>query len=210
MRPNLAKIALATALVLVVAACGGDDDDAAADTTAADTTEAMADETTAAPDTTAAETDSTTEGPGTVVDVAVAAGDFTTLVAAAEAAGLVETLSDPDATYTVFAPTDAAFATALDDLGLTAEELLADTDLLTTILTYHVLGTTVTSADIGAAGTEEIPVEPLSGEELVVVVGDSGNVTFRDQSATVTTADIEASNGVIHVIDAVLIPPSAG
>ena len=144
----------------------------------------------------------------TVLDVAAANEDFSTLAAAVEAAGLQDALSDPGATLTVFAPTNEAFEAALASLGLTAEELLADTETLTAILTYHVLGDVVTSSDIVAAGTEEIPVEMLSGEELVVAVGDDGTVGFVDQTATVTMADIEASNGVIHVIDAVLLPPS--
>jgi transforming growth factor-beta-induced protein len=197
---------LVAVLALVVAACGGD---SAEDTT---TTEAEATTTTAAEATTTIEADatSTTEAmmEETVLDIAGANEDFSTLAAAVEAAGLQDALSDPEATLTVFAPTNEAFEAALASLGLTAEELLADTETLTAILTYHVLGDVVTSSDIVAAGTEEIAVEMLSGEELVVAVGDDGTVGFVDQTATVTMADIEASNGVIHVIDAVLLPPS--
>jgi transforming growth factor-beta-induced protein len=197
---------LVAVLALVVAACGGD---SAEDTT---TTEAEATTTTEAEATTTIEADatSTTEAmmEETVLDIAAANEDFSTLAAAVEAAGLQDALSDPEATLTVFAPTNEAFEAALASLGLTAEELLADTETLTAILTYHVLGDVVTSSDIVAAGTEEIPVEMLSGEELVVAVGDDGTVGFVDQTATVTMADIEASNGVIHVIDAVLLPPS--
>lgn len=197
---------LIAVLALVVAACGGD---SAEDTT---TTEAEATTTTEAEATTTIEADatSTTEAmmEETVLDIAGANEDFSTLAAAVEAAGLQDALSDPEATLTVFAPTNEAFEAALASLGLTAEELLADTETLTAILTYHVLGDVVTSSDIVAAGTEEIPVEMLSGEELVVAVGDDGTVGFVDQTATVTMADIEASNGVIHVIDAVLLPPS--
>ena len=197
---------LVALLALVVAACG---DDSAEDTT---TTQAEATTTTEAEMTTTTEADvtSTTEAmmEETVLDIAAANEDFSTLAAAVEAAGLQEALSDPEATLTVFAPTNEAFEAALASLGLTAEELLADTETLTAILTYHVLGDVVTSSDIAAAGTEEIPVETLSGEELVVAVGDDGTVGFVDQTATITMADIEASNGVIHVIDAVLLPPS--
>ena len=205
---------LIAVLALVVAACG---DDSAEDTTttqaeATTTTEAEMTSTTEAEMTTTTEADvtSTTEAmmEETVLDIAAANEDFSTLAAAVEAAGLQDALSDPEATLTVFAPTNEAFEAALASLGLTAEELLADTETLTAILTYHVLGDIVTSSDIAAAGTEEIPVETLSGEELVVVVGDDGTVGFVDQTATVTMADIEASNGVIHVIDAVLLPPS--
>jgi transforming growth factor-beta-induced protein len=197
---------LIAVLALVVAACGGD---SAEDTT---TTEAEATTTTEAEATSTIEADatSTTEAmmEETVLDIAGANEDFSTLAAAVEAAGLQDALSDPEATLTVFAPTNEAFEAALASLGLTAEELLADTETLTAILTYHVLGDVVTSSDIVAAGTEEIAVEMLSGEELVVAVGDDGTVGFVDQTATVTMADIEASNGVIHVIDAVLLPPS--
>ncbi len=205
---------LIAVLALVVAACG---DDSAEDTTttqadATTTTEAEMTSTTEAGMTTTTEADvtSTTEAmmEETVLDIAAGNEDFSTLAAAVEAAGLQDALSDPEATLTVFAPTNEAFEAALASLGLTAEELLADTETLTAILTYHVLGDIVTSSDIAAAGTEEIPVETLSGEELVVVVGDDGTVGFVDQTATVTMADIEASNGVIHVIDAVLLPPS--
>ena len=205
---------LAAVLALVVAACG---DDSAEDTTtsqaeATTTTEAEMTSTTEAEVTSTTEADmtSTTEAmmDQTVLDIAAANEDFSTLAAAVEAAGLQDALSDPEATLTVLAPTNEAFEAALASLGLTAEELLADTDTLTAILTYHVLGDIVTSSDIAAAGTEEIPVETLSGEELVVALGDDGTVGFVDQTATVTMADIEASNGVIHVIDAVLLPPS--
>ncbi|MGD2101468.1 MAG: fasciclin domain-containing protein [Acidimicrobiia bacterium] len=193
---TLKLAALVAALAVVVAACGSSGDD---NTTT--TSEAAAD-----PTTTAAMADE--EMGETVADVVVANDDFSTLLAAVQAAELTEALADPDATLTVFAPTNAAFEAALAALGLTAEELLADTETLTAILTYHVLGNVVTSGDIVAAGTEEIPVETLSGEQLTVVLTDDGNVTFKDQSAMVTTADVEASNGVIHIIDAVLLPPS--
>jgi transforming growth factor-beta-induced protein len=209
MTRKLTLLSAIAALALVVAACGGDD---AGDDT---TTTAVAEEPTttmAEPDmtTTTAEMTSSTEAMmgDTVLDVAIGNEDFSTLVAAVQAAGLEDALADPEATLTVFAPTNEAFEAALEALGLTAEELLADNETLTTILTYHVLGDVVTSSDIAAAGAEEIPVDTLAGEELVVVVGDDGTVGFADQTATVVTADIEASNGVIHVVDAVLLPPS--
>ena len=198
MKRNLKLAALIGALALFVSAC-------AAATEETTTTEPeTATTTTEATDTTEAMDE---EMGDTIADVVVGNEDFSTLLAAVEAAGLTESLADPDATLTVFAPTNAAFEAALADLGLTAEELLADTETLTSILTYHVLGQVVTSQDLVDAGSEEIPVETLSGEELVVVVGDSG-VTFQDQTAMVTTADVEASNGVIHIIDTVLLPPT--
>lgn len=184
--------AVLAALTLVVSACAAASEDPTTTVAEEQTTTTMA----------------TEEAMGdTIADVVVANEDFSTLLAAVEAAGLTESLADPDATLTVFAPTNAAFEAALADLGLTAEELLADTETLTSILTYHVLGQVVTSQDLVDAGSEEIPVDTLSGDELVVVVNDSG-VTFQGQSATVTTADVEASNGVIHIIDAVLLPPT--
>jgi uncharacterized surface protein with fasciclin (FAS1) repeats len=213
MTKRLRSVSAGILLALVVAACGGESGDAT--TTIADDTTTTAEEEMTT--TTEAEMTSTTEAmtstteamaEDTVLDVAVGNEDFSTLVAAVEAAGLQDALADPAATLTVFAPTNEAFEAALAALGLTAEELLADTETLTSILTYHVLGENVTSSDIAAAGTAEIPVEPLSGEALTVVVGDDGAVGFADQSAVVTMADIEASNGVIHVIDAVLLPPS--
>lgn len=194
-------VSILAVLALALAACGGDD---AEETT---TTAAEAETTT----TEAMDETSTTEEmmeSNTIVDIAAGNEDFSTLVAAVEAAGLTDALADPDATLTVFAPTNEAFDEALTALGLTAEELLADTETLTSILTYHVVGEVITSMDIADAGTEEIPVETLSGEELTVVVGADGTVSFADQSAVVTMADLEASNGVIHVIDAVLLPPA--
>ena len=141
--------------------------------------------------------------PGTIIDVAVEAGSFATLVAAVQAAGLVETLSG-DGPFTVFAPTDDAFAAALDALGLTAEELLADTDTLTAVLTYHVIAgevdaSTAISLDGQSAAT-------VNGAEIAISVVD-GNVVINN-SATVVAADVAANNGIIHVIDAVLLPTS--
>ena len=143
----------------------------------------------------------------TVVDVAVGSPDHTTLVAAVTEAGLVETLSG-EGPFTVFAPTDEAFAAALESLGLTAEELLASEDL-SSILTYHVIPGNLMAADVIAAveaagGTAE--VETVNGATVSVSVVD-GMVMIND-TATVTTADLAAGNGVVHVVDAVLLPPS--
>ena len=157
------------------------------------------------------ETTTTTmqEASNTIADIVAGNEDFSILLAAVEAAGLTDALADPEATLTVFAPTNEAFEAAFEALGIAPEDLLEDVETLTAILTYHVLGDVVTSEDIDNAGLEEIPVETLSGEELVVVVGDDGSVSFKDQTATVVQADVEADNGVIHVIDAVLLPPAA-
>ncbi len=129
-----------------------------------------------------------------IVEVAVAAGSFKTLVAAVTAAGLGETLSGPGP-FTVFAPTDDAFAKL--PAG-TVDGLLKDIPALTKILTYHVVSGKVMAAD-AAKLTNAKTVE---GSELKIDA--SSGVKIND--ATVTQADIEASNGVIHVIDSVLMP----
>ena len=135
-----------------------------------------------------------------IVDTAVGAGQFTTLVAAVQAAGLVETLKGPGP-FTVFAPTDAAFA-ALP--AGTVEDLLKPENKakLTAILTYHVLPAEVMSSAIGATATDVATVE---GKTVKVDGSTAGKVMVND--ATVVTADVDASNGVIHVIDKVLLPP---
>jgi len=141
-----------------------------------------------------------------IVEIASGDDQFSTLVTAVEAAGLVDVLADPEAEWTVFAPTNEAFE-ALPDGAL--DTLLADTELLTRVLTYHVVEGTVTSDMISPmmAPTMEMtaPGEPLMGSELDVQVTDDGAVMIND--ATVVMADIMASNGVIHVIDSVLVPP---
>lgn len=189
------------ALALFTAACGDGDADTTDDATEAttdDATEEMTDDATEEMTEDAAAEDE----PGTIVDVA-AANDFTTLVAAVEAADLVDTLSG-EGPFTVFAPTDEAFEALLADLDLTADELLADTELLTSVLTYHVipdevLAETVVTLD----GTD---VETVNGASVTISV-DGDTVMVND--AAVTATDVMASNGVIHVIDTVLVPPSS-
>ena len=131
-----------------------------------------------------------------IVDTAVGAGTFTTLVAAVEAAGLVETLKG-EGPFTVFAPTDEAFA-ALP--AGTVENLLKpeNKDQLVAILTYHVVAGKVMSTDL----TDDMMAATVQGGEIKIDL-DSG-VMVND--ATVTAADIEATNGVIHVIDKVILP----
>lgn len=129
-----------------------------------------------------------------IVDVAVSNGSFTTLVAAVQAAGLVETLSGPGP-FTVFAPTDEAFAKLPDG---TVEGLLADKDKLTAVLTYHVLSGKVSAAD-AATVTSATTVQ---GGDLTI---DSSN-GVKVNDATVVIADVAADNGVIHAIDTVLMP----
>ncbi|MGY6633062.1 MAG: fasciclin domain-containing protein [Alkalilacustris sp.] len=129
-----------------------------------------------------------------IVDVAAGAGDFETLIAAVQAAGLEDTLRG-DGPFTVFAPTDEAFAALPEG---TLDALLADPEALTAILTYHVVPGAVMSGDL----SDGMEAETVNGQSVTIGVGDT--VTVDD--ATVVTADIEASNGVIHVIDAVILP----
>jgi uncharacterized surface protein with fasciclin (FAS1) repeats len=137
-----------------------------------------------------------------IVDTAVGAGQFTTLAAALAAAGLVETLKCAGP-FTVFAPTDEAFAAALEALGLTAEELLADTETLTSILTYHVIAGEVPSSQVVTMNGQSVAT--VNGAEVTITVeGD----TVKVNDATVTAVDVMASNGIIHVIDSVLLPPA--
>lgn len=130
-----------------------------------------------------------------IISTAEGAGSFTTLLAAVEAAGLTDTLKG-DGPFTVFAPTDEAFA-ALP--AGTVESLLADPEALAKILTYHVVAGKVMSTDL----SDGLVAETVNGAEVTFAIGDS--VMVND--ATVTAADIEASNGVIHVIDKVIMPP---
>jgi len=130
-----------------------------------------------------------------IVDTAVEAGTFTTLVAAVTAAGLVDTLKS-EGPFTVFAPSDDAFAKLPEG---TVEGLLADIPTLTKILTYHVVAGKVMSTDL----SDGMMAATVEGSEIKV--GTMSGVMIND--ATVTAADIETSNGVIHVIDTVLMPP---
>ena len=133
-----------------------------------------------------------------IVETARAAGNFQTLVAAIEAAELEETLKG-EGPFTVFAPTDAAFQALPPG---TLEELLMpeNRERLRSVLTYHVIENEVRSGDIAG---EEATVETVEGSELTV---DATGAMVMVNSATVTEADIEASNGVIHAIDTVLLP----
>jgi uncharacterized surface protein with fasciclin (FAS1) repeats len=137
--------------------------------------------------------------PADIVDTAVAAGSFKTLVAAVQAAGLVDALKG-EGPLTVFAPTDEAFA-ALP--AGTVEELLKPENKakLAAILTYHVVAGKVTAADVVKLES----ATTLQGQDVKIAVKD-GKVMINN--ATVVKADIMTSNGVIHVIDTVILPPS--
>jgi len=195
-RTSTRLIALgAIAGLVTLSACGSDSNDSSSDTTTAAeeaetvVTEAMAEEETATSEVAAA--------AGDIVETAINAGSFGTLVAAVEAADLVETLQSPGP-FTVLAPTDDAFA-ALPD-GLVDCLLLPENqEALASILTYHVISGAVMSGDLTAG---DVPT--VQGENVTVDLTDG--VMFNN--ATVIQADVEASNGVIHAIDAVIVPPS--
>lgn len=172
--------------MLVLAACASDDADSTTTTEGtAETIEAMTDTTEAM------------EATGTIVDVAADAGNFTTLLEAAQTAGLVETLTG-EGPFTVFAPTDEAFA-AVD--SATLEALLADPDALADVLLYHVVPGEVMAADV----IDLASATTAQGSDVAISVdGD----TMMVGGATVVATDIQASNGVIHVIDSVLLPPT--
>lgn len=187
--PSLRIVAAAAALVLTQACMSGQT--GAQDTGAQETgsTQTASQPTDASPPATT----------GTIAEIAAKSGDFNTLVAALNAAGLVETLNGPGP-FTVFAPGDSAFARL--PAG-TVEGLLADTAQLASVLTYHVVPGKVTASDI----IESNGAQPatVNGKQVDVVVRD-GMVYVN--GARVVTADIVASNGVIHVVDAVLLPPA--
>lgn len=132
-----------------------------------------------------------------IVDTAVEAGSFNTLVAAVQAAGLVETLKS-EGPFTVFAPNDEAFAALPEG---TVEDLLKpeNKDKLTAILTYHVIPGAVMSGDIAG---QKLKVKTVEGSKAAIDATDGVKI----DGATVIAADVPASNGVIHVIDAVIMP----
>jgi len=175
--------AVLAASTLLVAARGDDEADAPT--------------TTAAPVTTAAPETTAPAAEGDIVAVASANPDFSTLVAAVQAAGLVETLQG-DGPFTVFAPTNDAFAAL--PAGLVDKLLLPENkDILVAILTYHVVSGKVMAADVMAGD-----VPSVQGENIAVTT-DGG---VKVNGANVIATDVEASNGVIHVIDAVILPPT--
>ena len=132
-----------------------------------------------------------------IVDVAAENGSFTTLVAAVKAAGLVETLKG-DGPFTVFAPTDEAFAALPEG---TVDMLLKpeNKDKLVTVLTYHVVTGKIMATEVMKLNS----AETVQGEAVMIAI-DDGNVMINN--AKVAMPDVEASNGVIHVIDKVLLP----
>lgn len=180
-----AIIAVAAVAALSLAACSSSSDDTA--TSAPASSAAMTEESMAAESPAAA---------GTIVDVASANPDFSTLVAAVQAAGLAETLSGTGP-FTVFAPTNAAFE-ALPAGVLDALLLPENKETLAKILTYHVVPGAVMAADV-----TDGDVATVEGQNVTLSTADGVTVN----GAKVVTADVAASNGVIHVIDAVILPP---
>jgi len=179
--------------------------EATAETTpAAEMTEEAAAAEATAEMTPAAEMTEEAAEPGTIVEVAAGVEDFSTLVTAIEEAGLVEALS-AEGPFTVFAPTDDAFAATLEELGISAEDLLADTEMLANILTYHVVDGSFTAADVTELDGEA--VDTLNGDSVEITIDDDSNVMVN--GAMVVEADVMASNGIVHVIDTVLLPPEA-
>ena len=177
MRKSTTLIALLAAGSLVLTACGDDADTAMTTAPAAETTAAAAE--------------------GDIVAVATEAGSFTTLAAALGAAGLVATVQG-EGPFTVFAPTAEAFAAL--PAGLVDALLLPENvEILKDILLYHVIAGSEVTSDMVAAGD----VEMANGDMATITV-EGGTVTIA--GATVTAVDVQASNGVIHVIDAVMVP----
>ena len=191
---------LVPALAIVIAACSSAASPSVSPTDAPVPTPVAATE---APPTEAPPTEAPSASAeamtGDIVQVATEAGSFKTLLTAAEAAGLVETLQG-DGPFTVFAPTDAAFA-ALP--AGTLDGLLADTEALKKVLLYHVVQGAVTADQVVGLTS----ADSVEGSPIAISVKD-GTVYLND-SAKVVTTDVMASNGVIHVIDAVILPPAS-
>lgn len=200
MKIRTTAVATALATAVLLAGCASDDEDTTEEATATqDAAEEATDTAEAMPtDDAGATDDAAAEDVGTIVDVATTDTRFTVLVQAVDAAGLVETLSD-EGPYTVFAPTDTAFD-ALPEGVLDALLLPENEAVLTDVLTFHVIDGAVLSDQIS-----EGEVIALNGAPLGVNTTDLDDLTV--EGTTVVATDIEASNGVIHVIDEVLIPP---
>jgi uncharacterized surface protein with fasciclin (FAS1) repeats len=135
----------------------------------------------------------------TIVEIASSDPRFTILAKAVTEAGLVEALSG-EGPFTVFAPTNEAFEQALIELDMSAEELFSDKELLSTVLKYHVVSGKVMSTDL----SDGMEVKTLIEDEIEFEISEEG--TLINGESKIIDVDIEASNGIIHVIDTVLIP----
>jgi transforming growth factor-beta-induced protein len=175
---NWLKLAASAALTASLVACGGDSDSV----------------------------------PGNIVQVAQANG-FTALTAAVTKAGLTSALSNNSASLTVFAPTDAAFATLATQLGFSDATAMVNAlpaSALASILSYHVLPTKKDAAALESGPATQSTIDSYNGSNATITLGTTGGVSITDADLTtahVTTADVAASNGVIHVVDKVLVPP---
>jgi len=156
--------------------------------------------------TTAASTTTHRSAQANIVQVAVASPQLTTLVSLVKQAGLVSALSSPKAHLTVFAPTNAAFAKLKKAAPMTFNAIATTPALLKKILTYHVLPSEVDAMAATAAAKKGASVKTLEGEKIKLSIV-AGKLTLNG-SSTVIKADIAASNGVVHLINTVLVPPS--
>lgn len=206
LKKNLLSVAIVTA-AMSLAACN--DTETVADPVATDTTTEEVVAEPAVGTAPVAETEpmveptTETEGMATQTIAEIAAGNenLTILTAALKAAGLDTMLMENGTKYTVFAPTDDAFAPVLEKLGITKEELLANTDLLKKVLPYHVVPMEVKAADI-PYGTD---IKTANG--ATISISDANVITdATGGTANITGTDIMATNGVVHTIDAVLMP----
>ena len=199
LKKNLLSIAVVTA-AMSLAACN--DTETVAEPTEPEATEEMAVEPVAETEAVEAEpmAEMDMEATQTIAEIAAENENLTILTAALQAAGL-DTMLMEETKHTVFPPTDDAFAPVLEKLGVTKEELLANTDLLKTVLPYHVLATEVKAADI-PYGTE---IETANGK-TITISEDNVITDATGNTANITGTDIMATNGVVHTIDAVLMP----
>ncbi|MGM8891259.1 fasciclin domain-containing protein [Psychrobacter sp. 1Y1] len=199
LKKNLLSIAVVTA-AMSLAACN--DTETVAEPTEPKATEEMAVDPVAETEAVEAEpmAEMDMEATQTIAEIAAENENLTILTAALQAAGL-DTMLMEETKHTVFAPTDDAFAPVLEKLGVTKEELLANTDLLKTVLPYHVLAMEVKAADI-PYGTE---IETANGK-TITISEDNVITDATGNTANITGTDIMATNGVVHTIDAVLMP----
>jgi uncharacterized surface protein with fasciclin (FAS1) repeats len=213
MRVSRKVIALGAivSLGLVATACGGDDSTKELDAAAEELTAAAEELDAAAEELDAAAEEATAPAAQTIAEIAAGNPDFSILVELLTAAGLVETLAG-EGPFTVFAPTNAAFEILAAAVGTDIEgfktQTLADVDFLKKTLLTHVYAGKVMAADTAALDGQE--VEMVSGEKATVSSKDGAvSLTIGASVVTVVTADVEASNGVIHIIDQPLLPLEA-
>jgi uncharacterized surface protein with fasciclin (FAS1) repeats len=213
MRVSRKVIALGAivSLGLVATACGGDDSTKELDAAAEELTAAAEELDAAAEELDAAAEEATAPAAQTIAEIAAGNPDFSVLVELLTAAGLVETLAG-EGPFTVFAPTNAAFEILAAAVGTDIEgfktQTLADVDFLKKTLLTHVYAGKVMAADTAALDGQE--VEMVSGEKATVSSKDGAvSLTIGASVVTVVTADVEASNGVIHIIDQPLLPLEA-